>query len=90
MKTLPSIPEKPLSEAKPNKHRTQNDAFEKQISKHNRSKSDHILNLIYSILVGVLSGFLTKKHSKHSKIIGLLLALTSYMVGKKASLNSFQ
>ena len=43
------------------------------------------MNLIYSILVGVLSGVLTKKHLKYSKAIGLLIGLTSYLISKKAS-----
>lgn len=61
------------------------DAFEKLIDKHEKSKTDHILNLVYSILVGVLSGVLTKQYLKYSKTIGLLIAVSSFLVNKKAS-----
>ncbi len=85
MNTLPSIPEDPVQENITQELQVKVDAFDKQIVKHNRAKTHQVLNLIYSILVGVLSGVLAKRHFKHAKIVGLLVSLGSFIIGRQAS-----
>ena len=60
------------------------DAFEKQLQKHNSSKTDNALNLIYSLFVGIISSTLSKRYFKYGKTIGIILALSSYILSKKA------
>jgi hypothetical protein len=37
------------------------------------------LNFLYSLIVAVLSGAITKKYSKFHKIIGVMVGLVSYI-----------
>lgn len=85
MNTLPPIVEDPLEENVPQETQLKADAFDKQIIKHNRAKTHQVLNLIYSILVGVLSGVLAKRHFKHAKTVGVLVSLGSFIIGRQAS-----
>lgn len=41
------------------------------------------MNFIYSLIVAVLSGFITKKYIKHSKLFGALMGLVSYVGSKQ-------
>lgn len=85
MNTLPPIPEDPLAENVTPQPPAKPDTFENQIIKHNRAKTHQVLNMIYSILVGVLSVVLAKRHFKHAKMVGLLVSLSSFIVGRQAS-----
>ena len=51
--------------------------------KHNQSNTVKILNLIYSFIVGVLTGFISKKYFRYNKVIGIVMALSSYSASKK-------
>lgn len=42
-----------------------------------------ILNLIYSLIVGVLTSFLSRRHLKHHKAVGLAMAVSSYLLSQK-------
>lgn len=58
------------------------DVFDEQIKQHEHSKTMRALNFIYSVIVCVLSSFISKKHFKHHKIIGIIMGLLSYLGSK--------
>ncbi len=58
------------------------DVFDEQIKHHEHSKTVRALNFIYSVIVCVLSSFISKNHFKHHKIIGVVMGLLSYLGSK--------
>jgi hypothetical protein len=47
--------------------------------KQDHTKIMRALNFLYSLIVAVLSGAITKKYSKFHKIIGVMVGLVSYI-----------
>lgn len=68
---------------KPNKKKE--DFFTNQIKKQESSKVTYFLNLFYSVVVGVLLTVVSRGYIKHSKTLGTLLGLLSYLYNHKAS-----
>jgi uncharacterized membrane protein YoaK (UPF0700 family) len=48
-----------------------------------RSKTRKLLNIVYSLIVGVLSSSLTKRLTKAHKMFGVLVALLSFMYSRR-------
>lgn len=60
------------------------DIFYDQIEKHDYSKAVKILNLIYSITIGIVGSVVTKKYFKRGETIGIIMGIASFIVSKKA------
>ena len=58
------------------------DIFDKHIKAYNQSKTLKTLNLIYSLIVGILTSRLASKIPR-GKIIGMVTAIISYLVSRK-------
>ena len=58
-------------------HNHEADIFDKHMEAHDKSKTLKTINLIYSLIVGILSSQLASKLPRH-KLIGVLLALLSF------------
>ena len=46
-------------------------------------ESVKILNFIYSLVIGLVSGFASRNYTKYSVLLGVLMALISYYANKK-------
>jgi hypothetical protein len=53
------------------------------MKKHEDSKTIRILNFIYSLMIGTVSGFLSKRYVKNAKLLGVLMALATYFFCRK-------
>ena len=58
------------------------DIFERQLQKHTDSKTVKLLNILYSLIVGLLSGVVFKPYLKYGKILGMIIGLSSFMTSK--------
>jgi hypothetical protein len=61
---------------------TSEDIFDKQVASYNKSKTVKILNLIYSLIVGILSACVSRKYTKYHRNLGILMGVMSYITGK--------
>lgn len=59
------------------------DIFEHHLNSYDRSKTVKVLNMIYSLIVGILSSKTTKKFFKYHRALGIALACLSYIAGRK-------
>jgi hypothetical protein len=48
-----------------------------------RSKTRRLLNIVYSLIVGVLSSSLTKRLTKAHKVFGMAVALVSFLYSRR-------
>ena len=58
------------------------DIFERHMNAYDRSKTVKTLNIVYSLIIGLLTSKLASKLPK-SKAIGLVLAVLSYLTNRK-------
>lgn len=59
------------------------DIFEHHLNSYDRSKTVKVLNMIYSLIVGILSAKTTKKFFKYHRVLGIILACLSYFASRK-------
>lgn len=63
------------------------DIFERQLQKHTDSKTVKLLNILYSLIVGLLSGVVFKPYLKYGKVLGLMIGLSSFLTSKHFLIN---
>ena len=62
---------------------SEGDIFDRQLNSFDESKTIKILNLIYSLIAGVLSARTTRRFISQHKLVGILIAVISYAISRK-------
>ena len=65
-----------------------NDIFERQLQKHSDSKTVKLLNILYSLIVGLLSGVVFRPYLKYGKVLGIMIGLSSFLSSKHFLINN--
>jgi uncharacterized membrane protein YoaK (UPF0700 family) len=55
------------------------------LSNPRQTKTERLLNIFYSFMVGVFSSFLTKRYTKAHSLLGVVLAMASYNLSRRIS-----
>lgn len=64
------------------------DIFDEQIEKDSVSKTARALSIIYSILIGLLTNFISSGFTSKSKKIGIAMSLCSYLLMRAVTVPS--
>ncbi len=59
------------------------DIFDEKIESNSKSKTINILNIIYAMVIGLLTNFICQNHSKKARKIGLAMSIGSYLLIRK-------
>jgi len=62
---------------------TEKDIFQRHIGNHENSKTVKGINLVYSIVIGIVVMFLSKRYFKYGKTLGMVMALSTYITCRK-------
>jgi hypothetical protein len=59
------------------------DIFKYHLESYDNSKTVKALNLLYSLIVSLVSNVATRKFTKYHKIVGLVMGLISFILCRK-------
>ena len=62
---------------------SEKDIFKHHIDSYDDSKTVKVFNLLYSLIVGLVSNVAVKNLTKYSKLIGVLLGVISFIFCRK-------
>lgn len=62
---------------------SEKDIFKHHIDRYDDSKTVKVFNLLYSLIVGLVSNVAVKSLTKYSKLIGVLLGVISFIFCRK-------